>query len=81
MLPNQVVNSRILGIGLDQIQLESRVESYGMDSRVAVELRNWLAEEIDADIAVLEMLGAATLDGMRMVAATKRSLRQPSWSG
>lgn len=81
MLPNQVVNSRILGIGLDQIQLESRIESYGMDSRVAVESRNWLAKEIDADIAVLEMLGAATLDGMRMVAATKRSLRQPSWSG
>lgn len=72
--------SRILGISYDQIELESRVESYGVDSLVAVELRNWLAKEVDADIAVFEVLGAATLNGVGIVAATKSSFRQPSWS-
>ena len=72
--------SRILGIGSDHIQLESRIESYGMDSLVAVELRNWLAKEVDADIAVFEILGSATLNDVGMAASTKSSLRQPSWS-
>lgn len=73
--------SRILGIGHDQIQLESRVEAYGVDSLVAVELRNWLTKEVDADIAVFELLGAATLSSVGMVAATKSSFRQQSWFG
>lgn len=36
--------SRILGIGQDQITLDSRVVLYGVDSLVAIELRNWLAK-------------------------------------
>lgn len=34
--------SRILGIGHDQIQLDSRVESFGVDSLVALDLRTGL---------------------------------------
>jgi acyl carrier protein len=71
--------SRVLGIGQDQITLDSRVESYGVDSLVAVELRNWLAKEVDADIAIFELLGAATFSTVGMVAASKSSFRQQSW--
>ena len=71
--------SRVLGIGQDQITLDSRVESYGVDSLVAVELRNWLAKEVDADIAIFELLGAATFSTVGMVAATKSSFRHSSW--
>lgn len=71
--------SRVLGISQDQITLDSRVESYGVDSLVAVELRNWLAKEVDADIAIFELLGAATLSTVGTVAATKSSFRQQSW--
>ena len=71
--------SRVLGIGQDQITLDSRVESYGVDSLVAVELRNWLAKEVDADIAIFELLGAATFSTVGMVAANKSSFRQSSW--
>ena len=72
--------ARVLGLEQDQIALDSRVESYGVDSLVAVELRNWLAKEVDADIAIFELLGAATLNTVGTVAATKSSFRQPSWS-
>lgn len=71
--------SRVLGISRDQITLDSRVESYGVDSLVAVELRNWLAKEADADIAIFELLGAATFSTVGMVAANKSSFRQQSW--
>ncbi|KAL8640877.1 MAG: hypothetical protein Q9226_008697 [Calogaya cf. arnoldii] len=68
--------SRILGVGLDEIQLDSRVESYGVDSLVAVELRNWLANEVGADIAVFELLGSATLRNVGTVVAGKSSNRK-----
>ena len=71
--------SRILGIGHDQIQLDSRVESFGVESLVALDLRNWDAKEADADIAAFEFLGSATLSNVGMVAATKSSFRQQSW--
>ncbi|KAL9027447.1 MAG: hypothetical protein Q9180_007332, partial [Flavoplaca navasiana] len=68
--------SRILGVSLDEIQLDSRVESYGVDSLVAVELRNWLANEVDADVAVFELLGSATLRNVGTVVAGKSSNRK-----
>ena len=68
--------SKMLGVGYEQIELQSRVESYGVDSLVAVELRNWLAKEVDADIAVFEILGAATLESVGTVAAAKTSFRK-----
>ena len=34
------------------MQPHKRMESYGVDSLVAVELRNWFAKEMAADIAV-----------------------------
>ena len=71
--------SRILGIGHDQIQLDSRVESFSVDLLVALDLRNWLAKEVDADIAAFEFSGSATLSNVGMVAATKSPFRQQSW--
>ncbi|KAL8962775.1 MAG: hypothetical protein Q9193_000877 [Seirophora villosa] len=63
--------SRILGVKLEEIQLDNRVESHGVDSLVAVELRNWLANEVDADVAVFELLGSATLRSVGTVVAGK----------
>ncbi|KAL8732944.1 MAG: hypothetical protein Q9181_003766 [Wetmoreana brouardii] len=68
--------SRILGINYDHIEPESRIEAHGVDSLVAVELRNWLAKEVDADIAIFEILGAATLKSVGMAAAMKSSFRE-----
>lgn len=56
--------SKVLGIPPAEIQLQHRVESYGVDSLVAVELRNWLAKEWGAEVAVFEILGGATLEGV-----------------
>ncbi|KAG8531947.1 Type I Iterative PKS [Bacidia gigantensis] len=67
--------SRILGVDYDSITLDSRIESFGVDSLVAVELRNWLAKEVDADVAVFEILGAATVRGVGVCVAGKSGLR------
>lgn len=71
--------SRVLGIPTDKIELSHRVESYGVDSLVAVELRNWLAKEMSADVAVFEILGGATLIGVGVTVAAKSTFRQSEW--
>ena len=71
--------SRMMGIPLGDIDLQHRVESYGVDSLVAVELRNWLAKEFGADVAVFEILGGATLGGVGHTAATKSTFRPSQW--
>lgn len=72
--------SRVLGIPQDNIELNNRVESYGVDSLVAVELRNWLAKEMSADVAVFEILGGNTLVGVGLTVASKSSYRQVAWT-
>ncbi|MCJ1240544.1 hypothetical protein MMC14_008548 [Varicellaria rhodocarpa] len=44
--------SHIIGTPEGDMQPHKRMESYGVDSLVAVELRNWFAKEMAADIAV-----------------------------
>jgi len=68
--------SRVLGISKDSVELINRVESYGVDSLVAVELRNWLAKEMSADVAVFEILGGAALIRVGATVAAKSSFRQ-----
>lgn len=72
--------SKILGIPEDNIELKNRVESYGVDSLVAVELRNWLAREMSADLAVFEILGGATLLAVGSTVAAKSSFRREEWT-
>ncbi|KAL8770831.1 MAG: hypothetical protein Q9194_005051, partial [Teloschistes cf. exilis] len=43
--------SKILGVPLGEIEIQHRIESYGADSLVAVELRNWLGRELGAEVA------------------------------
>lgn len=71
--------SRMMGIPHADVDLQHRVESYGVDSLVAVELRNWIAKDLSADIAIFEILGGATLISVGRTVAAKSSLRQATW--
>jgi aryl carrier-like protein len=71
---------RVLGVSPDQMSLSSQLESYGVDSLVALELRNWLAKETRADVAVFEILGGPSLIDVGMMAARKSELKQASWT-
>lgn len=72
--------SRVLGLPTNQVNLGSQLESYGVDSLVALELRNWLARETHANLAVFEILGGSTLTDVGMAAAGKSDLKQACWT-
>lgn len=70
----------ILGVdGSDKTQ-EDRMDSFGVDSLIALELRNWLAKEMQADLAVYEILGDVRLIDTGLTVARKSEHRHPGWS-
>ena len=68
--------SRVLGLPVTSIELDRQLESYGVDSLVALELRNWMTKEMGADVAVFELLGGTTLADIGAIITTKSSLRK-----
>jgi len=71
--------SKILSIPQKDMDISKPIHLYGVDSLVAVELRNWFAKELNADVAIFEILGGATFSSMGNSAAGKSKYRQASW--
>ena len=51
---------RLLGTDKDRVDLERPMQSYGIDSLSAIDLRNWISKIFDVDIPVFEILGGVT---------------------
>ncbi|KAF2162370.1 hypothetical protein M409DRAFT_58464 [Zasmidium cellare ATCC 36951] len=48
--------SSMLMVSSDDVQLEKSVTDLGLDSLVAVELRNWIVRELDANLPVMDIV-------------------------
>lgn len=53
--------ARALGIESEDIDIGKPLHAYGVDSLVAVELRNLLAKDFAADVPVFELVGGRTV--------------------
>ncbi|KAL4810922.1 hypothetical protein BDV18DRAFT_165373 [Aspergillus unguis] len=63
--------SKSLGVPLKNLDVGKPMNQYGVDSLVAVELRNWFKWKLDADIAVFGLLGKMSFEDVGRVAAEK----------
>ena len=63
--------SALLGIAVTELDSSRPIHLYGVDSLVAVELRNWFANKIKADVAVLHILGNTSTEALGLIAAEK----------
>ncbi|TGO27521.1 hypothetical protein BPAE_0041g00680 [Botrytis paeoniae] len=52
--------SRLLYVDLDEVDTETPINKYGIDSMIAAEIRNWLFTKFGKDVSLLTMLGATT---------------------
>ena len=58
----------------EDVDLEKPLTAYGMDSLVAVELRNWITKEMAANIPALEFIASSSLAGLAKVIIGKSTL-------
>ncbi|KAJ5672272.1 hypothetical protein N7507_001399 [Penicillium longicatenatum] len=66
--------SKALGVPLENLDPSKPMHAYGVDSLVAVELRNWFKWKLEAEVAVFELLGNATFDDIGTLVAGKSNL-------
>ncbi|KFY81215.1 hypothetical protein V499_00041 [Pseudogymnoascus sp. VKM F-103] len=66
--------SRSLMMPLEDIDASKSTAAYGIDSLIAVEIRNWFFREAKADIPVFEILQVSTLTALAEQAVSKSSL-------
>lgn len=52
----------LLMVATEEISSKRCMPDYGMDSLVAVEMRNWVFREMDATISILELLANTPLE-------------------
>lgn len=53
--------ARALSIPPEEVDSDKALYAFGVDSLVAVELRNWIGKEFAADVAVFQIMGGTTV--------------------
>lgn len=71
--------SKALSIAIPELDANKPLHQYGVDSLVAVELRSWLTKEVQADIAVFDILGSSTISSVGQLATSKSKLKGEKW--
>ena len=67
--------SKTLLISDEDVDISKPLHAYGVDSLLAVELRNYLARELHAEIAVLDMMRARSVEAASAMIAARSALR------
>lgn len=69
--------SAVLMIPAEEMEPGSQVSAYGVDSLVAIEIRNWITREAEANLQVLELLTSANLMSLAETVLIKSKLKIP----
>lgn len=63
--------SRILSIDKSEMDVALPLHQYGVDSLVAVELRSWVSKQLQAEVAVFDIMGSATVTSVAQLAVNR----------
>jgi hypothetical protein len=56
---------------MEELALGMSLDALGVDSLVAIELRNWFRQKLGIDMSVIEILGSASIQSLGELAAAK----------
>lgn len=70
--------SSILMIPMEDITPTKPVVAYGLDSLVAIEIRNWLDRELDGKVPLMELLSASSLTALAKSVVERSGILDPS---
>lgn len=68
-----------LSVELSDIDPEKNLAAYGIDSLMAVELRNWLGKDFAANLTVFEIMRATKIDDMAKLVVEKAQVGKRCW--
>ncbi|KAF1951254.1 reducing type I polyketide synthase [Byssothecium circinans] len=71
--------SRLLGLKEEEIELTRPLSQYGIDSLVALEIKNWIGKEMGAELAIFEISGEGSLEGIGRGVGRKSRFRPEAW--
>lgn len=63
--------SDVLTIDVVNLDATRNITSYGLDSLTAIELRNWIAKELRANLQILELLSSGTVKDLAAIIVQK----------
>lgn len=63
--------SEVLTISVGDLDVARNITSYGLDSLTAIELRNWIAKELRANLQILELLSSGTISDLAALIVQK----------
>lgn len=66
--------SSVLMIPADEMSPKRSVASYGLDSLVAVEIRNWISKEMGAKVPLLALLSSPSIEALASTIARESNL-------
>jgi len=69
--------AKALSTPTEDIDPSKLMHAYGVDSLVAVDLRNWLAKEIRADVAGFDLMDVVSISKLGIVIAGKSQYLPP----
>lgn len=64
------------GVGVEHINIGNPISDYGIDSLVAVEIRNWISKEMGSTIPILELLANSPLSQLAVKIAQRSRIVQ-----
>lgn len=67
--------AHVLGFAETDVETSKPVHAYGVDSLVAIDLKNWLQKEVGSEVPVIQLLGNATIAELGATAAAKSVFR------
>ncbi|KAI5859540.1 hypothetical protein GGS23DRAFT_584878 [Durotheca rogersii] len=68
--------ARSLGISPDDVELNKPLSSYGVDSLMAVELRNWIGRDFLAAVTVFDIMGNVPISTIGDLVVAKSALKK-----
>ena len=72
--------SKALSMPAEDVDTSKPLHAYGVDSLLAVELRNWFGKEMNADIPIFQIMGDASIAAVSTIVAGKSHFRHTSWA-
>jgi NAD(P)-dependent dehydrogenase (short-subunit alcohol dehydrogenase family)/acyl carrier protein len=63
--------ARALAIPVEEVESSKQLSDYGVDSLMAVELRNWIGRDFQTNVAVFEIMSGTTIQGLGQLVAER----------